>query len=492
MTKANSMQTSEVKLKVREKVAYGASNAAFAIIMFFTSSFLLFFYSDALGLSPALAGLAIMLGKIWDAVNDPLTGYISDNAETRWGRRRVFLLIGAIPLGILFYFMWAPFGFLLENPGAGLFLYMLIAWILLMSGLSILDIPYLALGAEMTSETDERSSVFAYSNAAYRLGQLLAVLAGNFVLMSPDSAIGFLHGTLGLMTDSTAQNAIDFLSNVPEAFRWVGAFFGLLITALILWTFTGTKERVKREEIEELEGNSFKEILINQWKTLENKPFRVLIIATLVADINTGIVLATFPYALTYWLLLDDYFAMLFGIVIIMQIFFGFAWVWVSKKKGKKFVFLAAQLIYGLTFTAMYFMEPGNVSMMAVAMIFVSMALAAYLIVWSLIADIVDYDEYKTHRRREGTFYSLYTLTNKIATAIGIFFVGLFLSAVGMEGDFTSTPTMIFWLKMFFGPFVGLLNIVGYIIFLRFPYNKEEHKKIQDELELRKVDMPAK
>jgi Na+/melibiose symporter-like transporter len=315
------------------------------------------------------------------------------------------------------------------------------------------------------------------------------VLAGNFVLSEPAMAIGFLHDTLGLMSDATAANAIDFLSSPAPAFRWIGALFGLIITANILWTFSATRERVKHEVEEVKEKKSFKEVLIQQYKTLQDKPFRILIIATLVADINTGIVLSTFPYALEYWLKLQDYFAVLFLIVIVMQIFFGFGWVWLSKRKGKKFVFLAAQFVYGVTFMSLYFMQPGKVIPMLIIMLFVSLALAGYLMVWSIIADIVDYDEYKTHKRREGAFYSFYTLTNKVATAIGIFFVGLFLSAVGMEGDFTMTPTMVFWLKMFLGPFVGLLNVIGFIIFLFFPYNREEHQQIQAELEERKADI---
>lgn len=495
MTAAESKpKSASVRLKVGEKVAYGAGNVAFGIIMFITTTFLLFYYSDALGLSPALAGTALMLGKLWDAINDPLTGYISDHTSSRWGRRRVFLLFAAVPVGALFYFIWAPPSFLTASPGIGLFTYLLVTWILLMSGASITDIPYYALGAEMSSDADERSSIFAYSNAGARIGQLLAVLAGNFVLSEPDMIVGLLHDTLGLMSDATAAQAIVFLSDPTNAFRWAGAVFGLLITAIFLWTFAGTRERVVREQEAPITGGAFRHlatVLKEQYATLKDKPFRILIISTLVGDINAGMMLSTIPFVIEYWLKMQDWFAAIFLIVIVAQIFFGFMWVRVSRSKGKKFVFAAAQLIYGVNAFFMLLMGPGRVAQMLLWALVVSLALAAYLMVWSLIADVVDYDEHKRHIRREGAFYSMYTLTNKVATAIGTFLVGLFLSAIGMQGDFTVTPTMIFWLKMFFGPAIGTLNLVGLAIFMMFPYNREEHQKIQADLEQRKAALPA-
>jgi len=219
----------------------------------------------------------------------------------------------------------------------------------------------------------------------------------------------------------------------------------------------------------------------------KNKAFLILIISTLVADINAGIVFSMFPYSVKYWLHMEELFTPLFLVVTIFGGLFAFVWVKISQKKGKKWTFLAAQLIYAIVAAGMFIFKEGpNPWIFMIYMMFFAMGISGYVMVWTLIADVADFDEYETHTRREGSFYDLYTLSNKNATAIGVGLSGIFLSIIGLEKGVEVSPQMVTWLKFFFGPVVGLINLVGFFIFLKFPFNTEEHKEIQRKLELRK------
>jgi len=108
------------------------------------------------------------------------------------------------------------------------------------------------------------------------------------------------------------------------------------------------------------------------------------------------------------------------------------------------------------------------------------------VMLWSLIADLVDYDEHSSHKRREGSYYGIYTLFSKAAWGVGVFVTGLYLNAIGLGKGVEITPDMLFKIKLLFGPITALINLAGVVIFAFFHYDKKEHERIQQELAARK------
>ncbi|MFN2281308.1 MAG: MFS transporter, partial [Anaerolineales bacterium] len=147
------------KLPTARKLMYGAGDIGFSLTSTIMGVYFLIFMTDVVGLRPAIAGIPILVGKVWDFVNDPIFGYISDRTRTRWGRRRPFLLFGALPLALTFTMLWyrPPF----ESTTA-LVAYYSIAYLIFEASATMLYMPYFALTPELTSDYDERTSLTSY------------------------------------------------------------------------------------------------------------------------------------------------------------------------------------------------------------------------------------------------------------------------------------------------------------------------------------------
>jgi len=202
--------------------------------------YFLFFMIEVVGLRPAVAAIPIAIGKIWDFINDPIFGYISDRTRTRWGRRRPYLLFGALPLALTFTMLWYRPDF---ESTAALVAYYSIAYIIFEASATLLYMPYFALTPELTSDYDERTSLTSYRMFFSILGSLLA-----FTL------------PLIIIGSFTPENA-------PKVLL-MGAIFGLISALPMFITFFGTKER---DDYSDLEKPTLWESIKSVWK---NVPFR--------------------------------------------------------------------------------------------------------------------------------------------------------------------------------------------------------------------------
>jgi GPH family glycoside/pentoside/hexuronide:cation symporter len=171
------------KLPLGSKVKYGLADLGFALITSSIQFFLLFYYTDVAGIDPAIAGLALMVGKLtWDAINDPLFGYVSDRTHSRFGRRRIYMLIGAVPLGIA---AWIMFSLPTGMSDMAAFLAVLASFWLVDTFHTMTTTPYYALTPELTRDYNERASLtsirMVFSVVGYILGAALTtILAGIF------------------------------------------------------------------------------------------------------------------------------------------------------------------------------------------------------------------------------------------------------------------------------------------------------------------------
>src|SRR5512136_2915581 len=241
-------------LTLGTKVRYGLADLGIALITSAMQFFLLFYYTDVAGINPALAGLALMVGKLtWDAINDPLFGYWSDRTRSRFGRRRIWMLIGAVPLGIA---AWILFSLPKGLTGVPAFLAILGTFWLLDTFHTMVCTSYYAMTPELTRDYSERASLtsirMVYSVVGYILGAALTTMLA-----------GIFHGA-GL--------------NLQQAWSATGAVFGAIAMTTILVTALTVKERP------ELAGEPSKiPPLQAVLKTFKNKPFNILMLAFLLS-----------------------------------------------------------------------------------------------------------------------------------------------------------------------------------------------------------------
>lgn len=479
------VRDSEAKITLFEKSSYGVAGLGGGLVRNMIGLYLLFYYADIVGLSPAYVSLAIMIGNIWDAVTDPLMGFISDHTHSRLGRRRMYLLAGAVPLGLIIFWTWAPPSSLTGIP---LFMYLAVLISLLYANYTIVAVPYMALGAELSSDPDERSSVFGFNFAFTKIGELGGALLPNLALELSDDIIRFLHGTLGLFSDSFTQRALEYFAQPMNAFRFIAALVGLIVTCSTLLTFFGTRERVPHEP--DRKPLAFRGIFGNLYKdlfdTLRNRPFFVLLMAMLTIDIGSGITASMMMFVAKYWLKMEGLVALFIATYMFCAMGAAVFWVQFSRHTTKKLTYLLGQSILTIGLFCTFFMVEGKPLRVFALLAFSGFGLGAYVMLWSLIADRVDYDEYATHTRREGAYYGIYTLFSKAAGGVGIFLAGQYLDLIGFEKGVPITPEMLFRIKLLFGPITALINLAGVIIFCFFHYDKKEHERIQQELAKRK------
>ena len=481
---------SGIRVTLAEKSAYGVAGLGGGLARNMIALYLLFYYADIIGLSPAYISLAIMIGNIWDAVTDPLMGFISDHTNSRTGRRRVYLLWGAIPLGVLFYLTWAPPASL---DGFPLFIYVAVLISLLYANYTVVAVPYLALGAELSPDPDERSSIFGFNFAFTKIGELAGAILPNLALEFSDEIIHFLHEGLGLFSDSFTQSALEYMAQPSNALRLSAALVGFIITSSTLVTFFGSRERVRHEpEQQALAGKQvFATLYKDLFSALKNRPFFVLLMAMLTIDIGSGITASMMMFVAKYWLKMEGLVAAFIATYMFFAMSAAIFWVQLSKRATKKMAYLLGQSVLTVGLLSTFFLVEGKPLRVFAILAFSGFGLGAYVMLWSLIADLVDYDEYASHKRREGSYFGIYTLFSKAAGGIGVFLAGVYLKFIGFEKGVTITPEMLFRIKLLFGPITALINLAGVIIFCFFHYDKKEHERIQRELAARKEEPPA-
>ncbi|MCF7928871.1 MAG: glycoside-pentoside-hexuronide (GPH):cation symporter [Spirochaetales bacterium] len=447
------------------KIGYGTSELGTTSVEVLLRLYLLIVYTDIVGLRPALAGYAVALAVIWDAVTDPLMGFLSDATRTRWGRRRPYILIGGLLLaGSLLLLFEVP-----ELSGqTAKFLYLLLIYILVNTGMTIITVPQAALGREITFDRDERTEVYGWR-----------LLFGNFGFLAGTVLPGILLASLGNNAGAAAQGTA--YARAAELVAGV-----VVLTALITFFSTRGVDLVGKEKRPSAAGR--KKLLRFLASVMSNKVFLPLVLSYFVFTIGLSINSATALYYYRYGLLLGEQNTQLVLSVFILVFSFSlFLWVLISRKLGKKWPAFWAALFLGILSALTYpFLPPGEVFPIMVVAVSGGVLVGAIVLLESLVADTVDYDELKTGRNREGIYFGFWKLSNKFARAIAIAVAGNLLDWIGYVPNQLQTPEVSFSLSIIFGPVVGGFWILAALIFLFMPLTDDRHRRIQQILDLRR------
>jgi sugar (glycoside-pentoside-hexuronide) transporter len=455
------------------RICYSIGELPIAIRMASFNNFLLFFYTNVTMLSPALAGMALALGRVWDGLNDPLVGYLSDNTTSRFGRRRPYLFASVIPLGVTFYLLWSP-------PGGlstwGNFVYLAAAYMIMDGCFTFYSTPYLALGAELSRDYHERTQVVTTRAVVHSLGALLALICFSRVVgVSPTE----LQEGAGTVASTQAPELLRI------GFAQMGAFLaGTMILSGII-AFYGSRELTFGGNSQPM---SFAAFFRTFASTLRNRPFRIKLLSFAFLVFGWALHQPLTIYVYRDWLTMGEHIPTVMTLFFVSMMFSLGLWGRLAGRIGKNRAFQLC-LAWSITVLCLFPLMRADMprQWFYVFIIFIGLGAGGYALPASLVADIIDYDELQTGQRREGAFFGFWTLVMKMMGALAIACVGFGLDIIGYQPNQQQTDATLFGLKILYGPVPACFLLLSLLIFFRFPLTRESHAEIQQALQARRA-----
>ncbi len=445
---------------------WGAASAATARNLFW-----LFFIVSVVGVDISLAGVAFIIGRFWDGINDPLVGILSDRFRSRWGRRRPFMLLGAVPFGVGFFLMFSPPPF---EGDLAIALYYALVFILYDTAFTIVNAPYSALTAELTEDYDERASLAGWRMANAIFVSLLT--AGLFKLLAENVFAGWFSGPEATRNGYAVAAAIWGLVIIVSP---------LLVVAFVREPERGLPKEEKRINLVQITKEVF-----------ANRPFRIGATVYLLAFTSVDIITSVFVWFLIYYMQLTPPFDSIVLATVLGVAFLSMPLtIRLMQRLGKSVTYIRMMISWAAVMTVISLLPPGNVPLTLAAAAIAGIGYgAANAIPWAIVADIIEEDEWRSGKRREGIYASYLVTFRKIATAFAVgVIVPQVLGATGfIEGATTfQPPAAVLALRIFMGVIPAALLILSIYAAARYPLDRAAHDELRRKLALRRARQQA-
>lgn len=441
------MSNHVTQLTRRTKLLFSTGDLSTSIPLAILMFYQLYFMTDVAGLRPDLAGWAVGIGKMWDAINDPLFGLISDRIRTRWGRRRGMLLFFAVPLGVSFMLMWLvpPF-----DP-VGLTIYYTLTFIFFDTTFTIIHVSFNSLTPELTEDYDERSTLNGY-RTAFSIG-----------------------GTLGTIILATVLGW--YIDDKRLLFAVLGVGMGIVSIFPPLIVFKITREQPSEELPEAMP----------MWRalktTLSNRPFWAIMGLYLLSWGTASILSAVLIYYANYYLKVPDqanYFIL--GAEGAAIVFIPLV-VWLSRRFDKRRAFIAGSLTWAVVLFVLSILPADRLGLAYLLAILSGFGIAtAYIVPWAMVPDIIEVDQVETGERREGSYYAFFSFFQKAATGVVIWAMGQTLAATGYITPVQGQPlptqpeAAVNAIRVFMGPVPAVMLLLAVVFAWRLTITRASHQ----------------
>lgn len=443
------------------RAIYGSGEWNGAITSTTRSLFLNYFLVSVVGLNIGSVGRILFIGRIWDAINDPLVGVVSDRFQSRMGRRRPLMLGAALPMAVSFALLWWRPGFLGES---GLVAYFLVLSIVLDTALTVFSVPHTALLAELTNDYEDRISFTVWRNLFFLLGAL--VVAATFKLAAED-----LFGRMGPEPD------------VLKGYLYAGWIFGatLLIAPLLVVAVIRENPNLVRPT----ERNPFRLFV----QAFANQPFRALSTAYFLAFSGLEIVVVTFVWFLNIVLQVKSPWDSAITGILLASALFALPLVnLLVRRVGKKKAYIIVSLVWSAFMPVIALLPGGDLRILIPVFIVAGTIYSAGITVpWTMLPDVMEYDELHTGVRSEGLFASYMVFFRKLGSAAVTLIANFILGQVGfVEGTYVTgaaqPATVVTTLRLLFGVAPVILILTSLIWIRRYPITKEYHEELKRQL----------
>lgn len=430
--------------------AYALPALALAVIGIPVYVFLPKFYTDTIGVSISTVGALLMAVRLFDAVTDPVIGYVSDRTSSAFGRRRPYIAGGALGLAVSILFLFQP----PELPGEQIALYFGFWLFALFFFWTLITIPYESLGPEMTTDYHERTVLFSVRDGFLILGTLLAAAAPVLI--------------------DAAMPSFGKVPTEKERFSIMAYIFAPMILVFSLVCICRIKEKVTRRMTDHL-LKGFSDVV-------KNRPFMILIAGYTISALGSNLPATLILYYVEY--VLQARHAEVFLLIYFLTgIVFLPLWIAVSRKIGKKSAWIISMVINTGAFSGVFFLGPGDAGIYGMLVFLSGIGFGAGLALPSAIqADVIDYDQLLTGQRREGRYIGLWSIAKKLSAALGIGIGLLLLGSTGYSPNVEQTPSTVFMLRVLYALVPCLCNVVSIAIISFYPISEEKHARIQTEI----------
>jgi GPH family glycoside/pentoside/hexuronide:cation symporter len=443
------------RLSTATKIAYGSGDTGFSLTFTILGAYFAIFLTDVVGLSPGVAAAAVFIGRSWDYVNDPIIGYISDKTRSKLGRRRPYLLFGALPFALTFAMLWwkPPFA-----SSIALAAYYAVAYLLFDTAATFAYMPYFALTPELTSDYDERTSLTSYR-------MFFSIAAGLLAFIIP----------LQIVDTFRPENESKVLI--------MGVSFAFASAAPLLIVYFKTKER---SEFMQQEKPSIKGSLRS---VFGNRPFLFGLGLYLCTWVAMDIMQVTLLYFLKYNLLRESQSDLILGTIFVTAALALPLWNYLSKRYGKKTAYIGGVAFWGVVQLVIVSLSSGTslwiiVSLSAFAGVGVA---AGHVLPWAILPDAIEWDEWRTGKRHEGMYYSMVTLIKKLTSSIAIPLALLLLETADyIPNAEVQTPKALLVIRLMTGPIPAALLVAGIALAVFYPLSRSQYLEILRELERRR------
>ncbi len=443
--------TAPGRLPLSTLLTFSAPMVGVGFMGMFTGMYLMKFSTDVLGISPAAMGVIFFISRIWDAISDPLVGFLSDRTRTRLGRRRPWMIAGAIPVGLVFVLMWTP----PELSAAALPIWMGAMVVLFYTATTVFGMPHDSLGAELSTDYQERTRIFAVRRMAFGFGAALVLLA------------------VARLTASSDPRA--------EAFS-LAALAAVVTSLLMLYTGTAMRERP------EYQGRGAPNPVVAVRDILANPHARILLGVFLIQQLAVGGITVMAAYHAQYVMGRPEALSMVLGTFFIVSIVSVPPWMWLSRYFEKKPLLVASMILSAIAMGSIFFVDDGSlVLLLVLAGLGGFSSGGADVIFPSLEADVIDYDEYRTGERKEGMYFAAWHFAAKTALGGAAMLTGFVLAASGFEPNVAQGESARFAIRALMSLFPLFCFGTGVLIFLRFRLTREAHAEIRAALDERQA-----
>lgn len=414
--------------------------------------FYMFFMTDVVNLKPAYAGAIMLAAKLWDAVTDPIMGRITDATHSRWGRRRMYYIVGIAPIAVSFFLMWVPLQ--LESQVV-MFIYFLIVQLFFRTVYTMVMVPYNAIIPELTTLYEERNNLSGIRGGMSTMSSLLsAVIPAMIIAQFTDKGVGHMA---------------------------MAAIFGLFYSLPFIGVFFVTYERPEYQKSEMLPfWQSFKE-------SMKNRSFKLLLGLYIFAYVSLDILMATFLYILTYILGKPNMGSTLLGIMLITQVLFLPLFVYLGNRISKSKALLIGLCLWAVMMAAGWFFTgdtPTTALYVYAFLLGISISPVGFM-PWAILPDITDVDELMTGKRREGIYVGFMTFLRKISAGLALALLGFSLDIAKYDPELTfetQHESAVLAIRILFAIVPVVLIACSAYFSARFPLTGFAHKVCMNEV----------
>ena len=474
------MEKAEERLPLWMKIIYGSGDFGLSSFNTLRLIFYAIFLTDVVGLDPRLASVGTLVGIIWDAINDPIVGLLSDRIKNdRFGKRRSFLAFFSIPFGLSFMILWwaPPF----ESEILVLAI-VTMAFMLTDTLQSLVSVPYFSMTPELTTDYNERTAVTGFRMFFNLMGSLIVAILAPTIVKST------------MASGATQQ----------QGYLVVSAMFGAITIVPFLLIAFFVKEQIDPTDPEV--PLPFREVLSTAW---ENVPFRFAAAIYMLNWLTFDFIALMLPYFLTYWVADGDLLAtttilgteialesLALGVLLITAVVTLPLWNFLSKRYGKRHAYIVGLLFWAAVQIGVLWVSKGNMTATLIIAVLAGIgASAGHILPDAIFPDVMEWDELRVGHRHEGIYYGVKNFTRKLTGAFAIFValqvLGWFGYQAPPEGALVASQTesTLTVIRVLTGPVGAALLLSAAVVTWFYPLTREKHGRIRHLLAKRQARM---